>query len=63
MILGARTAEATSTLTLGVAQSSRLEKSYGKRSFEMASRPSLFCDSSGRVSDLPVVGSLNVVNM
>jgi hypothetical protein len=33
------------------------------RSFEMASRPSLFCASSGRVSNLTVFGSMIFVNV
>jgi hypothetical protein len=44
-------------LIQAVAHSSRLQKSSG-RSFEMVSEPSLFCDSSGRVSILPVFGPL-----
>jgi hypothetical protein len=48
-LLGARTGEAASTLTPGVAQSSCVVEPV-RRSFEMAFRPSLFCDSSGRVS-------------
>jgi hypothetical protein len=37
--------------------SSRFQKLCG-RSFEMVSWPSLFCDSSGHMSNLPVFGPL-----